>query len=42
MWINIETNPTWRGIQRVRQLTRLVITGKKPLQWSSGCRRAAS
>jgi len=32
MWINIETNPTWRGIQRVRQLTRLVITGKKPLQ----------
>lgn len=32
MWQNFEANPTWRGMQRVRQLAMLVLTGKKPLQ----------
>jgi hypothetical protein len=31
-WLTIEKNPTWRGIQRVRQLTTLVVVGKKAMQ----------
>jgi hypothetical protein len=31
-WQNIERNPTFRGIKRVRELTILVVTGKKALQ----------
>ena len=34
-WQNIERNLTFRGIMRVRELTILVVTGKKPLQMFS-------
>jgi hypothetical protein len=31
-WKNIEKNKTWQAMQRVRELTQLVIDGKKALQ----------